>query len=145
VQTWEQVCVAPCRVDLDRASTYRVGRENHVTRSGQFTLPPGAEQVKLEVQPGNFWWHGVSTQLIALGTAGAITGGALITTAHTWDSKSDEKHVRNAGIITGAVGLGLIAIGIPIAILTQTHVKANDRKVSAAPPPPKLTLNGVIF
>jgi hypothetical protein len=145
VQTWEQVCVAPCKVEMDRASTYRVGRENFVTPSRHFTLPPGADQVKLDVQPGNFWWHAAATKLIATGTAAAIVGGALITTAHTWDSKSDERHVRNAGIITGAIGLGLLAAGIPIAILTQTHVKANERKVSAAPRPRRLTPGGLIF
>lgn len=145
VQTWEQVCVAPCKVDLDRASTYRVGRENGVTTSGQFTLPPGGESVKLEVQPGSFWWHAIATQFIALGTASGIVGGALITTASTWDDKKDEKHVRTAGIITSAIGIVLVGVGIPLAILTQTHVRANDKRVSAAPPPPRLTVNGLVF
>lgn len=142
VQTWEQVCVAPCKVDLDRAATYRIGRENSVTRSGQFTLPPGADQVKLEVQPGSFWWHAVGTRLIAAGTAAAIVGGAFITTASTWDDKKDEKQVRTAGIITGAIGLALLGAGIPLAILTQTHVKANERKVATGP---RLTLGGLAF
>ena len=145
VQTWEQVCVAPCKVEMDRMSTYRVGRENWVTRSRPFTLPPNADQVKVDVAPGNFWWHAAATRLIATGTAAAIVGGALLSTAHTWDAKSDERHVRNAGWITGAIGLGLLAVGIPIAILTQTHVKVNERKVAAAPPPPRLTLGGLVF
>jgi hypothetical protein len=133
VQTWEQVCVAPCKVDLDRSSTYRIGMENGVTSSRHFTLPPGADPVKLDVDPGNLWTHALARGVIGLGTAAAIVGGALITTAHTWDDHDDEKHVRTAGIITGAIGLALLAAGIPIAILTQTHVRANDRKVAVTP------------
>lgn len=145
VNTWEAVCVAPCKVDLDRSSTYRINGQNKVTQSAEFTLPPAADQVKLEVDPGNLLLHGVAKRVIALGIASGIVGGALLTTAHTWDDRKEERHVRNAGWITSAIGIGLVAIGIPVAILTQTHVKTNDKRVAGRPPPPKLTLDGLVF
>lgn len=145
VDTWEAVCVAPCTVSLDKSSTYRVNGQNKVTQSAQFTLPPAADQVKLTVDPGNLWLHGAAKRVIGLGIASGIVGGALLTTAHTWDDHKEEKNVRTAGWITSAIGIGLVAIGIPVAILTQTHVKANDKRIAGRPSPPKLTLDGLVF
>lgn len=83
-ETWEQVCVAPCRVDLDRYSTYRVARGNNVTSTHEFTLPPNTDQLHLRVEPGSLLTHRIATRLIAGGTAALIVGGALITTASSF-------------------------------------------------------------
>lgn len=147
-EKWEQVCVAPCRVDLDRHSAYRVARGNNVPSTGSFTLPPESGNLHLQIEPGNLLMHRIGTRLIVAGTAAAIVGGALITTAAKFE---DEKDIRLGGIITGAAGLVLLGIGIPLAIVSQTHVKTNDKPLaSAAPRPsakpgPKLTLGGVVF
>ncbi len=144
-ETWEQVCVAPCRVDLDRYSTYRVARGNNVTSTHEFTLPPNTDQLHLRVEPGSLLTHRIATRLIAGGTAALIVGGALITTASSFDH--DEKDVRLGGIITGAAGIVLLGIGIPLALVSQTHVKLDDdRKLATTKPArPKLTVNGLVF
>ena len=147
-EKWEQVCVAPCRVDLDRNSTYRVARANNVPSTRDFTLPPESQNLHLQIEPGNLLMHRIATRLIGAGTAAAIVGGALITTAAQF---KDEDDVRLAGIITGAAGIVLLAVGIPLAIVNQTHVKTNDRPLATTTPPktakpgPKLTLGGVVF
>ena len=144
-QTWEQVCVAPCRVDLDRFSSYRVAKANGMPSTREFTLPPGAPSLRLQVEPGDLLMHRIGGRLIALGTAASIVGGALITTASKFD---DEKEVRVAGIITGGAGILLLGIGIPLLIVSQTHVTADDRKLANRTPTktgPKLTLGGVVF
>ncbi len=129
-ETWEQVCVAPCRLELDRASTYRVGAANKVARSTEFTLPPSESQLQLQIKPGDLYWHHVGTKLVVLGTAAAIVGGALIVTASDWEDRSEEKRVRTAGIITAGVALVLLGVGIPLAIVTQTHVHAGEKKLA---------------
>lgn len=148
-ETWEQVCVSPCSLHVDRGSTYRISKEDAVTQSGTFLLPSTGEQVKIEVKPGNYWWHNVGTKLIGTGTVAGIVGAALISTAHTWDKHKSEVHVRTAGIITASVGAAALAIGIPLAILTQTKVTENGIKIGKAepnkPPPPRLTLDGLVF
>ncbi len=146
-QKWEQVCVAPCRVDLDRSSSYRVARANNVPSTRPFTLPPESQNLQLQIEPGNLFMHRVATRLIAAGTAAAIVGGALITTAAQFKEEDD---VRLGGIITGAAGIVLLAVGIPLAIANQTHVKTNDKQLASTPPKnakpgPKLTLGGVVF
>ena len=141
--TWESVCVAPCRVELPRWSSYRVARANGVTGSGEFTLPANRETMKLTVDPGNLLVHRIATALISVGTAAAITGGALISAAAKWEKESDP---RTAGIITGAAGLVLLAVGIPLAIGTQTHVDADGGKVAEpGKAGPRLTARGVVF
>ncbi len=147
-EKWEQVCVAPCSVELDRHSTYRVARANNVPSTRDFTLPPESQNLHLQIEPGNLLWHRIATRVIGAGTAAAIVGGALITTASQF---KDEDDVRLAGIITGAAGIVLLAVGIPLAIVNQTHVKTNGKTLANAPPPPaakpgpKLTFGGVVF
>jgi hypothetical protein len=144
-EKWESVCVAPCQVTLDRASRYRVTDSNGVTDTNEFTLPPGASQVDLRIDPGNLWMHRASRALISLGTAAAIVGGALITTASKFD---DEVEPRRGGIITGGIGVLLLGVGIPMAILSKTHVTAGDKKLATTPPraiQPRLTPAGLVF
>jgi len=145
---WEQVCVAPCSVELDRHSSYRVARANNIPSTREFTLPPESQNLHLQVEPGNLLMHRIASRLIGAGTAAAIVGGALITTASEFKHEDD---VRVAGIITGAAGIVLLAVGIPLAIVNQTHVKTNDKPLASttptktAKPGPKLTFGGVIF
>ena len=64
-------------------------------------------------------------------------------TPSTWDDKDEEKNVRIGGIISAGVGLVLLGVGIPLAILTETHVKVNDRKVANTAP--RLGPSGLVF
>jgi hypothetical protein len=137
---WEPVCVTPCRVELPRWSSYRVDRANGVTGSREFTLPANRESVKLTIDPGNLLVHRIAQTVIWVGTAAAITGGALVSAEAKWQKESDP---RTAGIIVGGAGLVFLAVGIPLAIATRTHVDVDGAKVAKTGP--RLTARGVVF
>ena len=96
--TWEQVCVTPCHVDLDRYSTYRVATMNGIARSRSFTLPPSDDTLQLQVHAGDNMWHRLGGTLTGAGLAATIVGVVLIAAAHAF---SNENEVRDAGFITG--------------------------------------------
>ena len=143
-ETWEQVCVAPCKVDLKRASFYRVAAGNGVPGTDSFTLTPNKEQIDLQVRPGNLARYATGGTLTGLGVGAFITGAVLFTAAGKFE---DEKDVRIAGAVTGAAGLVLMAVGIPLLILNQTHVYADGTKVAKRAPAsgPRLGMGRIEF
>ena len=141
-QGWEPVCVTPCRVELPRYSSYRVARGNGTSQSHEFTLPQTKGSLKLDIEPGDLFWNRTSRVLLGAGTAAAIVGGVLITTANSFDA---EKDVRIAGIITAGAGVLLLAVGIPLYMGSRTHVKNDGQKLAGTEPRPHLTANGFVF
>jgi len=142
-EKWEQVCVSPCVADLDRFSSYRIAHENHISNTHSFTLPQGKDQLKMQIDPGDLMWHRIGQRLIVAGTAAAIVTGALFTVAPNIDDKSEEKSMRTAGFITGGAAVLLLGVGIPLAILTRTHVTVDGVKLANTNL--KLTPTGVTF
>lgn len=137
---WEPVCVTPCKVELPKYASYRIARANGVSRSHEFTLPQSKDTLKLDVEPGDLWWNRTARVVLGAGTAAAITGGALIALASTFDA---EKDVRIAGVITAGAGLVLVAVGIPMMLGSRTHVKSDGQKLAETKP--HLTANGFVF
>jgi hypothetical protein len=126
--TWEQVCVTPCSVDLDRFSTYRVNGQNHITGSKSFTLPQGADALHLKIHAGNLMMHHTGQFLTGIGLVAVIVGGSILVTASDFRHPGDE---RAAGAITGGAGIVFAAVGIPLAIASSTHVRAeNDEEIA---------------
>jgi hypothetical protein len=132
---WEQVCVTPCRVELDRFSSYRVSRQNHIAASREFTLPQGSDALQMQVQAGSLLAHRAGKVLTGTGIAALIVGAALIAGEHLFSSESD---ARLAGFVTGGAGLVLLAVGIPVSIATATYVVINGEKIALGP-------NGLAF
>jgi hypothetical protein len=133
--TWEQVCVTPCQVDLDRYSTYRVSQQNGVTQSHAFTIPQGRDALRLDVNAGNATIHHVGLFLSGVGLVAVIVGLSLIVDAQNVVVPSHERETRAAGIITGGVGVASMAAGIPLSFMTLTHVKSDSgQKVSDVTP-----------
>ncbi|HEX3769517.1 MAG TPA: hypothetical protein VHV30_01575 [Polyangiaceae bacterium] len=129
--TWEQVCVAPCQVDLDRFSTYRVSGRNGISPSkGSFTLPQSGDSLNLQLDAGNLLMHRAGLAMSGAGLAAVIVGTALIAGQSIF---TDEDKARNAGFITGGAGLVVMAIGIPLAVLTVTGVSANNQRFAWTP------------
>ncbi len=124
---WEQVCVTPCQVDLDRFSTYRVAARNQVSSSHSFTLPQSSDALQLKVDAGDLLGHRVGVVMSTAGLAAIVVGAALVAGEGIF---TDETKARDAGYITGGAGLVVLAVGIPIAILTATHVSAGDSKLA---------------
>ena len=116
---WEPVCVAPCTVSLDRYSTYRVNAQNHISRSGNFTLPQNRDPLHLKVKAGNLVAHRAGEIMAGIGVAAVIVGGSLLVTASDFHHPDNE---RAAGAITGGLGLVSAAIGIPLALATTSRV-----------------------
>jgi hypothetical protein len=133
---WEQVCVTPCQVHLDRFSTYRVAAINKVSGSHKFTLPQGTDALHLKIDSGDLLGHRIGGALTGAGLVATIVGASLVAGAAAF---KDETQVRTAGFITGGAGLIVMAIGIPIAIATATHIVTDGGSQIA------LTPHGVTF
>jgi hypothetical protein len=127
---WEEVCVSPCQVDLDRFSTYRVTARNGVSGSKPFTLPQQSEEISLKIDAGNLLAHRAGTTLTAAGLAAVAVGAGLIAGEGLF---TDEDKARTAGYITGAAGLVVMAIGIPLALMTATTVAGPAGKIALTP------------
>jgi hypothetical protein len=136
---WEEVCVSPCQVDLDRFSTYRVTARNGVSGSKPFTLPQQSEEISLKLDAGNLMAHRVGTTLAGAGLAAFVVGVALVAGEGIF---TDEKRARDAGYITGAAGLVVLAVGIPLAVLTATKVVGPTGRIAQTP---HLTARGLVF
>jgi hypothetical protein len=127
---WEDVCVSPCQVDLDRFSTYRVSARNGISPSRAFTLPQSAETLQLKVDAGNLLAHRAGKAVTALGLAATIVGVALIAGKGIF---TDETRAEDAGFITGGAGLLFMAVGLPLTIATQTIVTSGGTKIGFTP------------
>jgi hypothetical protein len=127
---WEQVCVTPCQVDLDRFSTYRVSARNGISPSQSFTLPQSADSLQLQLDAGHLLMHRAGKAMAATGLAAVIVGTALIAGKSIFN---DEDKARDAGFITGGAGLVVMAIGIPLAVLTATGVSAGGNRFAFTP------------
>jgi len=125
-QVWEQVCVTPCRVDLDRYSTYRVAEQNKIAGSHSFTLPQERDALRLKIDAGDNRMHHFGTVLTSLGTAAVIVGVALVAGARLF---TDESGAREGGFITGGAGVVLLGAGIPLSLLTSTRIWTENQRL----------------
>jgi hypothetical protein len=125
--TWEQVCVTPCRADLDRFSTYRVRAQNGVSSSRPFTLPQGADALHLRVDAGSLLAHRIGQGMTVIGISAAIVGAGLLVAAGDFRHPDD---ARIAGGVTGGAGIALTAVGIPLTLGTDSHVRSDEREVA---------------
>jgi hypothetical protein len=117
--TWEQICVTPCEVDLDRFSTYRVSPQNGISGSHPFTLPQRVDALHLHIDSGSLVAHRIGQAMTVLGFTSMIVGGSLLLAAHDFKTPSD---ARIAGGITGGTGVALAAIGIPLTFSTESRI-----------------------
>jgi hypothetical protein len=144
--TWEQVCIAPCLgADLDRYSTYRVAAANGIASSHVFTLPQSGDSLHLRLDAGSRDANRLGVGLGGLGFVAVVVGGSLVLAASNVKDHDGEVRTRDAGLITGGAGIVLLAIGIPLAILTRTYVYAGDSQVRTAATNPRFVGNGFVF
>ncbi|HTB77402.1 MAG TPA: hypothetical protein VK762_29360 [Polyangiaceae bacterium] len=127
---WEEVCVSPCQVDLDRFSTYRVSPRNGISGSRSFSLPQQNDQLTLKIDAGNLLAHRAGAALSGAGLAAVIVGVALVAGEGIF---TDEDKARTAGFITGGAGIVVLAVGIPLALLTSTTVSGPAGKIALTP------------
>lgn len=123
--TWEQVCVTPCEVDLDRFSTYRVSPQNKVSGSHVFTLPQRTDALHLTVDSGSLLAHRAGQTLSVFGISAILVGASLLVAAPDFRHPND---ARIAGGITGGAGVVLAAVGIPLALATTSRVGSESNR-----------------
>ena len=127
---WEQVCVTPCRTELDRYSTYRVGEMNEVSSTRGFTLPQGNDALRLHIEAGNLMKNRFGKALVGIGSAAIIVGASLLIGAHSFKHEDD---ARLAGAITGGGGIVFVGIGIPLILMSRSKVSDGERKLAEIP------------
>ena len=120
--TWEQICVTPCTVDIDRFSTYRVSAQNHISGSRTFTLPQNTDALHLKLKTGSLVAHRTGELMTGVGLVAVIVGGSLLITASNFKHPTPTE-AREAGGITLGAGVLFAAIGLPLAIASRTRVR----------------------
>jgi hypothetical protein len=127
--TWEQICVTPCEADLDRFSTYRISPQNKVSGSHPFTLPQRTDALHLNVDSGSLIAHRTGQALSVIGISAVIVGASLLLAASDFKHPND---ARIAGGVTGGAGVALGAVGIPLSIGTESHVRTEaDHEIAS--------------
>src|ERR1019366_1071842 len=106
---WEQVCVTPCQIDVDRFSSYRVSARNGISPSRSFTLPQSSDALQLKVDAGDLLGHRIGKVMAAAGLAAVAVGVGLIAGKGLF---TGETRAEDAGFITGGAGLLVMAVGI---------------------------------
>jgi hypothetical protein len=123
--TWEQICVTPCEVDLDRFSTYRISPQNKVSGSHTFTLPQRVDALHLNVDSGSLLAHRSGQTMSVIGISAMIVGVSLLAAATDFRHPND---ARIAGGVTGGAGVALAAVGIPLSLSTESHVSSETER-----------------
>jgi hypothetical protein len=135
---WEPVCAAPCLMRVPADAMYRVAGPT-VTPSDGFVLRSHAGDTKLRVEAGSRRAHTAGIVSLAFGIPTAIVGVVLV-------AASDD--TRNAGYVTGGIGLGLTLLGgILLATSATTVYDENGRAVAGSKPERRVALgpNGLTF
>jgi hypothetical protein len=143
---WETACVAPCvGALLDRYSAYRVAGANGISSSYAFTLPQGEDAIHLRIDAGSRLANRTGALLVGVGTAAMIVGVSLLIAATNVKNHDDEVRTRDAGWITGGVGVAAFGVGLPLLFLTRSTVYSGDRPLQQAESKPRFIGNGVVF
>lgn len=122
---WERVCVAPCTIKVPPNLRYRVAGPS-VPASDDFDVgPPRGSQV-LHVEAGSRGGMVAGGLAVGLGIPTAIVGVVIM-------ASTKDNGTRDAGIITTAVGGGLIALGCVLLATNGTSVHdGSGRKIANA-------------
>ena len=147
------VCVAPCQANVEMSpdvSYYVDGPD--IPASSTFTL--GDPVKSLNVKSGNSALRGLGAASMIVGLLAVSTGGSLwiigavqtSDAARTGHSVGPNGHtLANAGMGTLITGVALVAIGIPLMLMSRTHVTDDAGRRLARATKPHLTASGVVF
>jgi hypothetical protein len=125
-ETWEQICVAPCTVRGDPHSSYRVNGD--VAPSSRFVLPQGQDPVTLHLRTGSGGAYSAGVALTIFGTL-ALAGGAIVVfVAPSITSAVSESDTRIIGVSLLGGGTLMVAVGLPLWLLTGSSVVTPDGK-----------------
>jgi hypothetical protein len=134
VETWEVVCVAPCKTVVDAASTYRVNGGG-VTTSRNFSLPQGREALRLHLVPHSALLHGAGLVMMLSGALVGLAGGSGLIAAPVQSDGAVESTLRGLGVVGVVVGVATLAAGIPVWLMTYSTARTDDGKTLGATRP----------
>jgi hypothetical protein len=90
------------------------------------------------VDSGSLVAHRVGQTLTVIGVTAAIVGASLLVAATDFKHPND---ARIGGGITGGAGIALAAVGIPLAIMTESHISSdNDHEIASVKVTKSVTL-----
>lgn len=120
---WQDICVAPCNVQVHPAGSYRIGGGS-IRASETFTMPRQSGPVLIEAEIGSKVKRGVGVGLTIGGAVSALAGGIyLVAASSTSDGFTNNKQaLQGIGIIYLVVGAVLMGIGLPLST-SSTYVR----------------------
>jgi hypothetical protein len=143
-ETWEQACVTPCSVSVDPHSTYRVSGE--VAPSSRFLLPQGQDEVKVHIRTSSDFAHSAGVALTTLGLSALVGGAIVVFVAPKLTDAVSETDTRVIGLALLGGGLVMLAVGLPLWLLSSSEVVTDDgRRLAKDGARPRLTARGLAF
>ena len=137
MESWKQICRAPCGVTTDVNERYAI-RGDGIVPSGHFSLP-FQPTVTLHVKSGSAAQRLAGVLLLSLGVGG-IAGGILLlaigpTESLAYNGKGysfqpDSSYRVGGGVMLG-LGVGMLAGGIALMVKSKTYVRFDDGELVA--------------
>ena len=147
------VCVAPCRLILDRSLAYVI-QGDQIPPTSTFLLPSTTNHVTLDVQAGSQTQRYLGVALIVVGSALAVVGLSRASSGNsvTYNSQGQMTTADNNGLLLMAIGVPAAIVGIVLFKLGRTSVTSSTgatfsqrRESPRAPPRIALTPEGLTF
>lgn len=137
LESWKQICRAPCGVTTEVNEQYAIRGEG-IVPSGYFSLPL-QPTVNLHVKSGSAAQRLAGVLLLSLG-AGGIAGGILLLAIGPTESlayngtgysfQPDSSYRVGGGVMLG-LGVGMLAGGIALMVKSKTYVRFDDGELVA--------------
>lgn len=132
MESWKQVCRAPCGVTTDVNERYAI-RGDGIVPSGHFSLP-FQPTVTLHVKSGSAAQRLAGVLLLSLGVGGITTGGILLAMGpilslaykDIGNSYQPDSSYRVGGGVMIGLGVGMLAGGIALMVKSKTYVRFDD-------------------
>jgi hypothetical protein len=147
IAQWEQACVAPCELQLDKRYSYRVAGDGLVP-SDSFTLPRDRDHLKLDAKMGSSYGRLGGIGLTVLGAGGVILGGAAVVLTPIFASQDVGSGTFRTGLLAGGVSvlsLGALAVGAGIFLWATNGTTIRPENDGVAKSKVHFTATGLAF
>lgn len=147
IAQWEQACVAPCDLKLDKRYSYRVAGDGLVP-SDSFSLPHDRDRLKLDAKMGSSYARLGGIGLTAVGTGGVLLGAAAVILVPIFQSQDVGSPTFRTGLLASGVtvlSLGAIAVGAGIYLWASNGTTIHPERDAVAKTKVHFTATGLSF
>jgi hypothetical protein len=147
IAQWEQACVAPCELQLDKRYSYRVAGDGLVP-SDSFTLPRDRDHLKLDAKMGSSYGRLGGIGLTVMGAGGVLLGGAAVVLTPIFASQDVGSGTFRTGLLAGGVSvlsLGALAVGAGIFLWATNGTTIRPENDGVAKSKVHFTATGLAF